>query len=145
MPNQTYSAPAALRNREPILEVLRRHIPPGAEVLEVASGSGEHAVFFAPRLRAFFQPTDLDATARVSVDGWRAMEADEGRRSDPGGRDDLLREVAQATLQQVQGRCGAAVAAGCGQLRDEVERALATKLREVGDGQARGANTGRQL
>ncbi len=64
-------APSAVRNRDPILEVLRRHLPQRGLVLEVASGSGEHAVHFA---RAFpdlvFQPSDPDADARASIDAW---------------------------------------------------------------------------
>ncbi len=43
-------APATQRNREPILEVLLQVLPPTGTVLEVSSGTGEHAVFFAPRL-----------------------------------------------------------------------------------------------
>jgi hypothetical protein len=43
-------APATGRNREPILEVLLQVLPPTGTVLEVSSGTGEHAVFFAPRL-----------------------------------------------------------------------------------------------
>jgi hypothetical protein len=49
------------RNCEPILEVLRRAFPPQALVLEVASGSGEHAAYFAKRLPTLlWQPADLD-------------------------------------------------------------------------------------
>jgi len=66
-------APATARNRAPILDVLRRHLPLRGLVLEVASGSGEHAVHFA---RAFpnlaFQPSDADPDARASIDAWRA-------------------------------------------------------------------------
>lgn len=66
-------APATSRNREPILEVLRRFVAPGANVLEIASGTGEHAVFLAPRLEVeSWQPTDPDAESRRSVDAWRA-------------------------------------------------------------------------
>ena len=66
-------APATSRNREPILEVLRRYVAPGANVLEIASGTGEHAVFLAPRLQvASWQPTDPDAESRRSIDAWRA-------------------------------------------------------------------------
>jgi len=69
-------APATARNREPIAEVLRNRIPAGALVLEVASGSGEHAVFLARQLDSVtWQPTDLDPEARASVDAWREAEA----------------------------------------------------------------------
>ena len=64
-------APATLRNREPILEVLRRFVPSGARVLEIAAGSGEHAGFFAARLPvAEWQPTDPDPDSRASIDAW---------------------------------------------------------------------------
>ena len=66
-------APAAARNRGPILEVLRRHVAPGAHVLEIASGSGEHAIFLAPALGvASWQPSDPTADSRASIDAWRA-------------------------------------------------------------------------
>lgn len=68
------SAPATLRNREPILEVLRRFVPSGARVLEIAAGSGEHACFFAARLPvAEWQPTDPDPDSRASIDAWRTQ------------------------------------------------------------------------
>lgn len=66
-------APATKRNREPIRDVLRRFVSPGAHVLEIASGSGEHAVFLAHELGvASWQPTDLDPDALASIDAWRA-------------------------------------------------------------------------
>ncbi|MCW5833601.1 MAG: DUF938 domain-containing protein [Labilithrix sp.] len=66
-------APATARNRDAILAVLRRFVVPGANVLEIASGTGEHAVYLAPRLEvASWQPTDPDADARRSIDAWRA-------------------------------------------------------------------------
>ena len=66
-------APATTRNREPILEVLAGVVPAGAHVLEIASGSGEHAVFLAERLPVeSWQPTDPDADARASIDAWSA-------------------------------------------------------------------------
>ena len=46
------SAPAALRNREPIADVLAEWLPASGTVLEIASGSGEHALFFAKRFPA---------------------------------------------------------------------------------------------
>lgn len=69
------NAPSTARNRGPILDVLRRRLPRHGLVLEIASGAGEHAVFFAralPGLR--FQPSDPDPAARASIDAWRAAE-----------------------------------------------------------------------
>lgn len=64
-------APAAARNRQPILEVLRTRLPDRGLVLEVASGTGEHAVHFAAALPGLvFQPSDPDAAARASIDAW---------------------------------------------------------------------------
>ncbi|RKH44302.1 DUF938 domain-containing protein, partial [Corallococcus llansteffanensis] len=68
-------APATERNREPLLAVLREVLPSSGVLLEVASGTGQHAAFFA---RAFpglsWQPTDGDAGALESIDAWRAAE-----------------------------------------------------------------------
>ncbi len=66
-------APAALRNREAIAEVLARELPESGQVLEIASGSGEHIVSFAvyfPALR--WQPSDPDPAARASIAAWGA-------------------------------------------------------------------------
>jgi SAM-dependent methyltransferase len=66
-------APAAQRNRGPILAVLERHLPGRGTVLEIASGSGEHVVHFAARLGSLvFQPSDPDSAARASIDAWVA-------------------------------------------------------------------------
>jgi predicted O-methyltransferase YrrM len=66
------SAPAAARNREPILRVLRDILPRPALVLEIASGTGEHAVWFSSALPALtWQPTDLDEEALRSIAAWR--------------------------------------------------------------------------
>jgi len=65
-------APATVRNRDPILSVLARVIPAGANVLEIASGTGEHAVYFAARLPGVtWQPSDPSTDARASIDAWR--------------------------------------------------------------------------
>ena len=68
-------APSAARNREPILAVLRNHLPSHGLVLEVASGSGEHTVHFARALPDLtFQPSDPDPQARASIEAWRSAE-----------------------------------------------------------------------
>ncbi len=56
------------RNREPILDVLRRVLPSRGLVVEVASGSGEHAAYFAKALPGvFWQPSDTDPQALASI------------------------------------------------------------------------------
>ncbi len=68
------SAPAALRNRDPILAVLRRVLPGRGLVLEVASGTGEHAVHFAAGLPELdWQPSDPEPEARDSILAHRAL------------------------------------------------------------------------
>ena len=65
------SAPAALRNREPILNVLRDWLPTRGLVLEIASGTGEHVVYFAehfPQLE--WQPSDIHPEALSSIEEW---------------------------------------------------------------------------
>ena len=66
-------APSAARNRDPILDVLRRFLPARGVVLELASGSGEHTVHFANAFPGLvFQPSDPDPQARASIDAWAA-------------------------------------------------------------------------
>jgi len=69
-------APATSRNRDSIRDVLARELPSQGTVLEIASGSGEHAVYFAgafPALR--WQPTDASEAALASIAAWRAEAA----------------------------------------------------------------------
>jgi hypothetical protein len=66
-------APATLRNREPIRQVLARELPASGSVLEVAAGTGEHAVFFAGAFPALaWQPTDPSDEALASIADYRA-------------------------------------------------------------------------
>jgi hypothetical protein len=71
--SQRRSAPAAQRNREPIAEVLADWLPASGLVLEIASGTGEHAVFFAERFpKLEWQPSDVHPDALESIAAWRA-------------------------------------------------------------------------
>ena len=64
-------APAAARNVEPIGDVLERWLPPSGAVLEIASGTGEHALAFARRFPdLLWQPTDPDPEALASIAAW---------------------------------------------------------------------------
>ena len=66
------SAPAVSRNRKPIAEVLADWLPSAGTVLEVASGTGEHAVWFAERFpNLTWQPSDTHPDAQASIDAWR--------------------------------------------------------------------------
>ncbi len=68
-------APAAERNRAPILEVLRRHVPERARVLEVASGTGQHAAWFAAGLPGTrWLPSEADPGAFASIAAWAELE-----------------------------------------------------------------------
>ena len=72
MSGEALFSPAAARNREPILDVLRRVLPRSGLVLEIASGTGEHAVHFAGALPGLtWQPSDPDETARRSIEAHR--------------------------------------------------------------------------
>lgn len=67
-------SPAADRNKQPILEVLRTILPERGTALEIASGTGQHAAFFAAALpRWTWQPTDADADALPAIAAWAAQ------------------------------------------------------------------------
>ena len=76
-------APATARNAEPLAHVLAGELPEKGLVLEIASGTGEHAVFLArhfPKLR--WQPSDRDEEALDSIRAW-ASEAALDNIADP--------------------------------------------------------------
>lgn len=63
--------PATERNRDPILTVLKQHLPRQGRVLEIASGSGEHVTHFAQHFPALdWQPSDLDPACLGSIQAW---------------------------------------------------------------------------
>ncbi len=67
------TARAALRNRDAIAAALRSVLPPAGRVLELGSGTGEHAVFLAAAFAALeWQPSDPDPEARASIAAWSA-------------------------------------------------------------------------
>lgn len=71
LPDGALSSPAARRNAEAILQVLRAHLPARGRVLEIASGSGEHATTFAAALPSLdWTPSDPSEQARDSIAAW---------------------------------------------------------------------------
>lgn len=76
-------APSAARNLEPIAAVLAMHLPASGSVLEIASGTGEHACAFAARFPSLhWQPSDIDPACRASIRA-HAAEAELPNLSDP--------------------------------------------------------------
>lgn len=65
-------APSTGRNREPILEQLQRLLTQSRRVLEVGSGTGQHAVYFAPRLPHLLWQTSERAQNLHEVQAWLA-------------------------------------------------------------------------
>ena len=73
--DERLTAPAAERNKEPILAVLKRVLPENGVVLEIASGTGQHVLHFAQALpNLTWQPSDPDLEARSSIAAWIAHE-----------------------------------------------------------------------
>ncbi|MBR0567324.1 DUF938 domain-containing protein [Azoarcus sp. L1K30] len=69
--DQRQFAPATARNRDFILPILQRVLPESGTILEIGSGSGEHAVFFAQSLAGLnWQPSDTHAEALNSIRAW---------------------------------------------------------------------------
>lgn len=70
-----FSSPSALRNRDPIWNVLQKVLPENGTMLEIASGSGEHAIHYAARLpNLIWQPSDPSDKARASIKAWSDEE-----------------------------------------------------------------------
>lgn len=68
------TSPSVARNRDPILTILQRVLPKTGIVLEIASGTGEHAVHFAAALpQLTWQPTDQDEQALKSIAAYREI------------------------------------------------------------------------
>jgi hypothetical protein len=77
------SSAACERNRQPMLEVLRRVLPPTGRALEIASGTGQHVAWFARHLPGWnWQPTDLDARSLASIAAWCFGDEIEGAQCD---------------------------------------------------------------
>lgn len=71
-PDPRQYAPATQRNRQPILEVLKQYVSPTGTVLEIASGTGEHACFLASHFpNCGWLPTDVNPIALSSIEAWR--------------------------------------------------------------------------
>ena len=69
MAKLSWAAPE--RNKQPILDLLQRALPPAGTLLEVASGTGQHAVHFASHLPGWIiQPSDVEADNLASIRAW---------------------------------------------------------------------------
>jgi SAM-dependent methyltransferase len=92
---------AALRNRLPLAVALGAALPPAGRVLEVGSGTGEHAVYLARAFPALvFQPSDPDPEARASIAAW-SEEAALPNLLPPAGHDLRLEGWAAAPADAV--------------------------------------------
>jgi hypothetical protein len=94
--NYRRHAPATARNRDAILEVLRGVLPVAGTVLEIASGTGEHAAWLTPRLPGLtWQPSDRDDGNLASIAAWTtgAAETEDDGRIRPPLRIDVTDET----------------------------------------------------
>src|ERR1700730_2478522 len=92
--------PHVARNREPILRVLKRVLPPRGLILELASGSGEHVTYFAQMLPTLlWQPTDLDPRALASIAAHRTAASAPNLLS-PLWLDSMLKEWRGSTRRR---------------------------------------------
>lgn len=73
LPENAKHAPATARNRSAILKVLDDIFEAQCDILEIASGSGEHGLYFSQQRPGWrWHPTDCDTGALSSIDAWRA-------------------------------------------------------------------------
>ena len=93
-------SPAAERNRQPMLDVLRRVLPASGRALDIASGSGQHVAWFARHLPGWnWQPTDFAAAPLPSIAAWCTVGAEDlADGSTPGAAEGPLANV-QPPLQ----------------------------------------------
>ena len=75
MPQPDFS-PAADRNKQPILEVLRKVLPASGSALEIASGTGQHVAWFAAGLPGWtWQPSDAHPGGFDSITAWARQQS----------------------------------------------------------------------
>lgn len=92
-------APATQRNREPILNILSEVLPSPCTVLEIASGTGEHAIFFSSELKSCrWIPSDANSLALESIAAWKDTDSKANLESP------LLIDVTQTNWQQQLGK-----------------------------------------
>ncbi len=76
-------SPSVARNKEPLREVFQRLMPLSGQILEIASGTGEHGAHIAGAIPDLhWQPSDPDATSRASISAW-AEDVPDGRMAPP--------------------------------------------------------------
>jgi SAM-dependent methyltransferase len=120
---EALTSPSVARNRDPILSVLRRVLPPTGKVLEIASGTGEHAVHFAAALpHLIWQPTDHDEYTLKSIAAHRATSGlpnllaplvlDAAAPEWPVGRADAIVAINMVHISAWQATQGLMVGAG---------------------------------
>ena len=125
LPGRRRFAPAAARNRDPIAAVVLPRLARGARVLEIGSGTGEHAVHLAAlRPDTRWQPSDPDPACRESIAAWTAhaglaniappIDLDVRTVPWPAGRADLV--LCSNLIHIAPWDCTAALAEGAGRL-----------------------------
>ena len=125
LPDRRRSAAAAVRNRDPIAAVVLPRLPRGARILEIGSGTGEHAVHMAAlRPDTSWQPSDPDPACRESIAAWTAhaglanvappLDLDVRRRPWPAAAADFV--LCCNLIHIAPWNCTAALLEGAGQV-----------------------------